>query len=482
MAKDVKAFLKVKREVSAYRQINERLKDYREIANLPAVKLSREQASRCMDCGTPFCHWACPLGNYIPAWNDLVTAGRWEKALALLQATNNFPEITGRICPAPCEYSCVLDINGEPVTIRETELAIIEYGFKNKLIKPGKPESRTGKKIAIVGSGPAGLAAADQLNRAGHHVTVFEKDDDIGGILRYGIPDFKLEKEIVNRRINLLENEGIEFKTNINVGEDYPGRKLLTHFDAVLIAIGARQPRDLNIPGRELTGIHFAMNYLTQSNKRVAGKKIPESELINAKDKRVVVIGGGDTGSDCVGTANRQGAGCVVEIEVLPKPPESRSNADPWPQYPLLLKTSSSHQEGVERQWSILTKKFTGEKGRVTGLDCVKVEFINENNAGGPVMKEIPGSQFQIEADLVLLAIGFLHPQHRGLVEELCLNLDKRGNIKTDVDFMSSIKGVFSAGDCHYGQSLVVRAIREGRAAAHCMDKYLMGSSNLPVS
>ncbi|PIQ89276.1 MAG: glutamate synthase [Candidatus Omnitrophica bacterium CG11_big_fil_rev_8_21_14_0_20_42_13] len=473
--KDVKAFLKIKRQKSEYRPVCERVKDYQEVAVVRPDERSQEQASRCMDCGTPFCHWACPVGNYIPEWNDLSSRGHWQRALELLHACNNFPEFTGRLCPALCEYSCVLGLNDDPVTIRENELSIIEHAFKTGLIKANPPKKRTGKKVAVVGSGPAGLACADQLNKAGHSVTVFERDDKPGGILRYGIPDFKIEKSVIDRRIDLMKKEGIEFKTGINAGIDYESAKLLKEFDALSLACGSRMPRDLKIEGRELSGIHFAMDYLIQNNKRVSGENIPQDREITAKDKRVVVIGGGDTGADCVGTANRQGASCVVQIEVMPKPPECRDDSCPWPRYPLLLKTSSSHEEGAQRHWAILTKKFSGEGGRVKKLHCARVEFKSRQ------IKEIAGSEFEIEADLVILAIGFVHPEHKGLVSDLKLELDNRGNVKADDKYATSQKGVFSCGDMRSGQSLIVWAISEGRSAAHYVDSYLMGKTSLPL-
>lgn len=477
---DVKGFLKVKRQVAKYRPVCERIKDYSEVSVLPQKTHSEEQASRCMDCGTPFCHWGCPIGNYIPEWNDLVFRKKWDKAFELLNATNNLPEVTGRICPALCEYACVLGINDDPVTVRENELAIIEFGFKNGYIKPRPPKKRTGKSVAIVGSGPSGLCCADQLNKAGHKVIVFERDSKIGGIMRFGIPDFKLEKWILDRRIKLLEKEGIVFKPGVNIGIDYPAAKLLKDFDAVCLAGGSRTPRDLNIEGRHLSGIHFAMEYLIQSNKRVCGEKIPAKELIDAKGKRVVVIGGGDTGSDCVGTANRQGAKCVTQIELMPKPASCRTKVYPWPKYPMLLKTTSSHEEGGGREWSILTKKFTGKDGAVKKLSCVRVEF-GKDASGCLLMKELSGSGFEIEADLVVLALGFLHPEKKGALEELELSLDSKGNVKTDANFMTSVKGVFSCGDMHRGQSLIVWAIAEGRRSAYEIDKHLMGQSVLPA-
>ncbi len=478
---DPRGFLKIKRQNSEFRPVCERIVDYREVAPLRSDGRSQEQASRCMDCGTPFCHWGCPIGNYIPEWNDLVFRGYWKKAFELLSATNNLPEITGRLCPYPCEYACVLGINDDPVTIRENELAIIEYAFKAGLVKPRPPKKRSGKKVAIVGSGPAGLACSDQLNRAGHKVVVFERDNKIGGILRYGIPDFKLEKQVLDRRLKILKKEGIQFKTGTNVGKDYPVSGILEDFDAVCLAAGSRLPRDLNIEGRDLKGINFAMDYLIQSNKLISGEKISPKEVISAKGKRVVVLGGGDTGADCVGTAHRQGASCVTQIELMPAASQCRSEDFPWPRYPMILKTSSSHEEGGERKWQILTKKFSGENGALSKLSCVRVDFSGRDARGCPLMKELSGSDFEIEADLLILALGFLHPEHSGLVKELKLKLDERGNVKTDSSQMTSAKGVFAAGDMHRGQSWIVWAIAEGRATAHHIDKYLMGESNLPV-
>lgn len=478
---DIKGFLKIKRQTIKYRPVCERVKDFREICIVPEVKHSEEQASRCMDCGTPFCHWGCPVGNYIPEWNDLVFHRHRDKAFKLLDATNNLPEVTGRICPSMCEYACVLGINDDPVTIRENELSIIEHAFKKGIIKPRPPKKRSGKQVAVVGSGPAGWACADQLNRAGHKVTLFEKDDKIGGIMRYGIPDFKLEKWILERRLKILKKEGIEFRVNTFVGIDYPVKRLLQEFDAVCLAGGSRCPRDLNIEGRDLKGIHFAMDYLIQSNKKVAGEIITQNKLIDAKGKHVVVIGGGDTGADCVGVAHRQGAGCVVQIELLPTPPTCRTKDFPWPKYPMLLKTSTSHEEGGERQWAVLTKKFIGKDGNVNKLSCIKVEFPAKAEKGCPIMREVTGSEFEIEADLIILALGFLHPEKKGLIDQLHLDLDQRGNIKTDKNLMTSVKGLFCAGDMHRGQSLIVWAISEGRSAARHIDKYLMGETNLPI-
>jgi len=476
---DVKGFLKVKRQPGTYRPVCERVKDFTEVNLLRTEAQNRDQSSRCMDCGTPFCHSGCPIGNYIPEWNDFVFHGQWGKAFNLLDATNNLPEVTGRICPALCEFACVLGINDDPVTIRENELGIIEYAFKKGLIKPRIPEKRTGRKIAVVGSGPAGLACADQLNSAGHRVTVFERDDAVGGILRYGIPEFKLEKKIIDRRIKILEKEGIKFKTGANIGVNYQAKRIIDEFDAICVACGSRFPRDLNIEGRNMSGINFAMDYLIQSNKRIKGDKIPADKLIDAKGKRVVVIGGGDTGADCVGVAHRQGATCVSQIEIMPKPPTCRTRDYSWPKYPLLLKSSTSHEEGGQRDWSVLTKKFIGLQGKLKKLACVRVEF-KEDASGCSQMQEIAGSQFEIDADLVILALGFLHPEKKGVIEELQLDLDQRGNVKTDNNFMSSKKGLFACGDMRRGQSLIVWAIAEGRRAAHYIDKYLMGQSILP--
>ncbi len=472
MVGDPRGFLKQGRVGSEYRPVCERVKDYKQVFEIRPDETTRLQAQRCMDCGTPFCHSGCPVGNVIPEWNELVYHRQWEKAFRLLDMTNNLPEITGRVCPAPCEYSCVLGVNNDPVTVRENELGIIEHAFENGFVKPNPPESRTGKIVAVVGSGPSGLSCAAELNKAGHKVTVFERDEKIGGIMRFGIPDFKLEKNVLDRRIGIWKSEGIEFKTGVNIGKDIPAKDILKEYDALCLCCGSRQPRDLNIEGRSLSGVFFAMEYLMQSNRKVSGVKFPEGEIIDAKGKKVVVIGGGDTGSDCVGTANRQGASCVVQIELMPMPPKERTKAFPWPKYPLLLKTSSSHEEGVERKWSIMTKKFAGENGKLKKLVCVRVD---------DKLKEIPGSDFEIEADLVFLAMGFLGPEKEGLIQELGLELDPRTNIKTGLDYMTSVKGVFSSGDMRRGQSLIVWAISEGRRSAHFIDRYLMGDSSIKI-
>ncbi len=479
--KDVHAFLKIGRRHEEYRPVYERLKDYRHVALERSVEETTAQTSRCMDCGIPFCHWACPIGNIIPEWNDRMMMGDHRRAFELLDSTNNLPEVTGRVCPAPCEYSCVLGINDEAVSIRENELGIIEYAFREGIITPRPPVQRTGKKVAVVGSGPSGIACASQLNRAGHTVTVFEKEKLAGGIMRYGIPDFKLEKWVLDRRIDLLTKEGISFVTGTDVGSPaYPASKLTAEFDAVCLAGGAKKPRDLAIPGREMSGIYYAMQYLTQSNKRISGEAFSEA-VIDARDKSVVVIGGGDTGSDCVGTANRQGAKHVVQIEVLPMPPDSRTDMYPWPKFPMLLKTTSSHEEGVVRDWAVLTKRFLGMNGAVKKIECVRVDFSQKDAKGAPIMKEVPHSAFTIEADLVLLSIGFLGPVREGMLTDMGTAFDERGNVKTDANGMTSVKGVFSAGDMRRGQSLIVWAISEGRRTARFIDEYLMGASDLSV-
>jgi len=478
---DVKGFLKLARKNSQHRLVCERIRDFEEVSKILPQEQSQDQASRCMDCSTPFCHSACPIGNYIPEWNDYMFRGNWKDAVELLESTNSFPEITGRLCPALCEYACVLGLNDDAVTIRENELAIAEFGFRSGLIKPKSINRRTKKRVAIIGSGPAGLSCAVGLNRVGHRVTVFERDNLVGGILRYGIPDFKLEKKIIDRRINIFKQEGVEFKTNINVGVDYSVKELLQEFDAICLAGGSSVPRDIKIEARESKGIYFAMEYLTQSNRILAKETISADEIINARGKKVVIIGGGDTGADCVGTAHRQGASCVTQIEILPQPANCRTEAYPWPGYPLLLKTTTSHQEGGERLWAVLTKRFIQQKGLVKGISCVRIEFTQAQGKTCPVVKEIPGSEFEINADLVIIAVGFLHPQHSGLLTDINVEFDERGNVKTNQFYMTSVKKVFSAGDMRRGQSLVVWAISEGRRAGYFIDQYLMGRSNLPL-
>lgn len=458
-------FLEFERELPSKRAVEERVGDYKELDQPFGEEKTNDQSARCMDCGVPFCHSGCPLGNKIPDFNEAVYQGDWENAYDLLKSTNNFPEFTGRICPAPCEGSCVLGINQPPVAIEHIEKSIAEKAFDLGLEKARVPASRTGKKIVVVGSGPAGLAAADLLNQKGHSVAVFERDLKIGGLLRFGIPDFKLEKWVVERRVELLQEEGIEFTTSVNVGVDISAKKLLVDFDAIVLCGGSTIPRDLPIKGRDLQGVHFAMDFLTQQNKEVSGL-IVENERIMATGKNVIVIGGGDTGSDCVGTSNRQNAKRVSQIEILDKPPIDRKELNPWPEWPMTLKTSTSHEEGCERDWSLLTKEFVGEKGILTGLKVVEVSF----DSGKTVEKE--GSERVIPCDLVLIAAGFVHPQKEGLLEQLKLDLDQRGNVQTK-NFKSNVDKVFAAGDMRRGQSLVVWAIAEGRKAAEQVDSFL---------
>jgi glutamate synthase (NADPH) small chain len=474
----IDGFMKFNREMPKSRDPKERTKDYKEVYTQLEKEKVKQQAARCMDCGVPFCHNGCPLGNVIPDFNDAVYNGKWEEAIKILSSTNNFPEFTGRICPAPCEASCVLSINNNPVTIEYIEKTIAEQAWEKGYIKPNPPKVRTGKRVAVVGSGPAGLAAAAQLNKAGHWVTVFERSDRIGGLLRYGIPDFKLEKTVLDRRIRLMEQEGIIFRTNAHVGVNISANHLRSEFDAVVMCGGASAPRDLPIPGRNFKGVHFAMDFLSQQNKRVAGDRIFSGEIL-ANNKNVLVIGGGDTGSDCVGTSNRHGAKTVTQIELLAKPPLKRDDAsNPWPLWPMVLMTSSSHEEGVERQWAILTKEFLGDNnGRLTGLKIVDIKW-GVNAQGKMGFEEIPGTEKIIPCELALLAIGFVGAEKGGLVEELKLELNERGNIKS-TNYMTSEEGVFAAGDVHRGQSLVVWAISEGREAARAVDMWLMGQSHL---
>jgi glutamate synthase (NADPH/NADH) small chain len=454
--------------------VPERVKDWREF-ELPVLQEELvRQGARCMDCGIPFCNTGCPLGNLIPDWNDHVFHANSEQAIIALHATNNFPEFTGRVCPAPCEAACVLGINADPVSIKLIERSIADRAFAEGRIQSVLPKLRTGKKVAVIGSGPAGLAAAQQLNRAGHWVTLLEKDDRIGGLLTYGIPDFKMEKWLVERRVQQMKDEGVVFKTSVNVGIDLPADQLLSEFDAVCVCTGSRVPRDLPVVGREFEGIHFAMDFLEQQNRRVAGEVIPDETAILATGKKVVVIGGGDTGSDCIGTSHRQGAESVTSFEILPRPPEERASSTPWPLWPLMLRTSSSHEEGGSRDWSVATERISGENGRIKRLHCVRVDFKNGR------FERLAGTEFELEADLVLLAMGFLHPEHKGLVADLGLKLDARGNVAVDERYMSSVAGVFAAGDCRRGQSLVVWAIAEGRKAARGIDQYLMGRTQLP--
>jgi glutamate synthase (NADPH/NADH) small chain len=473
-------FLEFTRELPSKRPVQERKNDYKEFVSLYKESQLNQQASRCMNCGIPFCHHGCPLGNVIPEFNDAVYKQSWQEAYDILSSTNNFPEFTGRICPAPCESSCVLGINQPPVAIEEIEKHIIEIAFEKGLVKAKKPAIRTGKKIAVVGSGPAGLAAADQLNIAGHTVTVFERDDEPGGLLRYGIPDFKLEKWVVARRIKLMEEEGITFKCNANVGVNISINDLLREYHAIVLAGGSTIPRDLPVPGRELNGVHFAMDFLKQQNKRVS--KLPvDGEAIMATGKNVVVIGGGDTGSDCVGTSNRHKALSVTQFELLPKPPDARTAHMPWPTYPMTLKTSSSHEEGADRHWAVATKEFIGDgKGNLKGLKIVTLEWKLTDDGRAANFVEVPGSEREIPCELALFAMGFVHPQHAGLLLELGVELDERGNVKApEKSYQTNIAKVFTAGDMRRGQSLVVWAISEGRECARKVDEYLMGQSLL---
>ncbi len=475
-------FKEFERDTPKRRSVQERIKDFKEFyVEWPEQEI-RDQGARCMNCAVPFCHTGCPLGNIIPDWNDLVYRGRWQKALAELHATNNFPEFTGRICPAPCEASCTLSINDDPVTIEYIEKAIADRGFKEGWIVPEPPARRTGKRVAVIGSGPAGMASAQQLNRAGHWVTVFERDDYIGGLLRLGIPDFKLDKALVQRRVDLMSEEGVEFKTGANIGVNVPVEDLLNDFDAICLAIGSTKARGLEVPGRELEGIHLAMDYLPLQNKLIAGEHISPDKMITAEGKRVVILGGGDTGADCLGTAHRQGAEVVYQFELLDEPPTERLPGNPWPQWPIILRSSAAHDEGGIRDYGILTKGFSGSNGSVEKLHYTRLDWSEKDANGRPIMKEIPGSESEVETDLVLLAMGFLHPEHEGMLTDLGVELDGRGNVKTDQSRMSSIPGVFAAGDAARGQSLVVWAIAEGREAAHHIDKYLMGATNLPRS
>jgi len=468
-------FMEYQRELPTRRPVTERVNDWFEIYQDFPLEKVRTQGARCMDCGVPFCHTGCPLNNIIPDWNDFVYKDRWRDAIRTLHATNNFPEFTGRICPAPCEAACVLGISEPAVAIKVIERSIIDHAWNEGWIRPEATASKTGKKIAIIGSGPAGLAAAQQLARAGHDVTVYEKSDRVGGLLRYGIPDFKMEKHHIDRRIRQMDAEGVKFEVNAHVGGNVDPLELKRNFDAVLIAAGAEQPRDLNLPGRELKGIHFAMEFLPQQNKRVAGDKVPNQ--IMATGKRVIIIGGGDTGADCLGTAHRHRASSIHQFEIMPQPPAERADATPWPLWPMMLRQETSHEEGGERMWSIATTKFTGDaNGNVTKLHAIQVGGIETD------FETIPGTEFTLDADLVLLAMGFTGPIKEGLLASFGVELDRRGNVKASMDdFRTSDPRIFAAGDARRGQSLVVWAIAEGRKAAHAIDKALMGSSKLPT-
>lgn len=465
-------FLEYTRKDAPKRQVSERIKDYKEIEGFLSVSDVEIQAARCMDCGVPFCHsFGCPIKNLIPDWNDMIFHKQWKKAYELLNSSNGLPEITGRICPAPCEYSCTLAINQPAVTIRQIELQIIENAWKEGWTQSQSQSYKSGKKVAVIGSGPAGLSAAQVLNELGHQVVVFEKSNRIGGLLRYGIPDFKLEKWIIDRRLDLMKREGIIFEPGVEAGIDISDRYVKQHFDAILISTGAGVPRDLKVPGRELNNIHFAMEFLTQQNQINAGDIIPPEKKISAKGKNVVVIGGGDTGSDCIGTSIRQGAKKITQIELLPQPPENRNPDNPWPTWPLILRSSTSHEEGCERIWSVLTKEFVGKNGKVTKLKCVKILWFKDEN-GKMIFREIPSSEFEIDADIVFLAMGFHHVEHGPLIKNLNLSLDNNGNIKVDENYMTSSNGVFAAGDSMTGASLVVRAIYYARQAAFAINNF----------
>jgi glutamate synthase (NADPH/NADH) small chain len=473
-------FLEHGRKGTPYRQVEERVQDYKLAQNDMPVADLQVQAARCMDCGIPFCNNGCPLGNIIPDWNDLAYRDKWEDALARLHSTNNFPEFTGLVCPAPCEAACVLGINQDPVTIKAVEWEIIRRGYDEGWIKARPPARRSGRSVAVVGSGPAGMAAAQQLSRAGHTVTLFEKNDRIGGLLRYGIPDFKLEKRLIDRRMDQMRDEGVQFQTGVHVGVDLTPADLRKSFDAVLLCMGSEMSRDLPIEGRDLAGVHFAMDFLPQQNRRVAGDSVIPSLDIQATDKHVVVLGGGDTGSDCVGTSHRQGAKSVTSIELLERPPDGRHPSTPWPQWPITFRSSSSHDEGGTREYAMMTKRFIGEGGWVKELEAIQVRFGEPDASGRPAMEEVPDSLERRPADLVLLAMGFVHPVHEGLVDGLGVDKDPRGNVLADTrGYATSEPGVFAAGDCRRGQSLVVWAISEGREAARAVDRYLTGETRL---
>ena len=473
-------FMEIDRIERDYEPVEDRIKHFKEfMVPLSPEKVS-EQGARCMDCGIPYCHQGCPVNNLIPDWNEMVYSGKWRDALDLLHSTNNFPEFTGRICPAPCESSCTLNITDSPVAIKTIECSVVDRGWDEGWIKPQLPIKHTDKKVAVIGSGPSGLACAQQLARAGHAVVVFEKNARIGGLLRIGIPDFKMEKTLIDRRMAQMQSEGVEFRVNSNVGKNVSIENLNKEFDAIAFCGGSETPRNLPVPGRDLKGVYFAMEFLSQQNDRVSGKVVNADIEILAKGKKVLVIGGGDTGSDCVGTSNRQGAISVTQLELLDQPPEKENKALTWPNWPMKLRTSSSHQEGCERNWSVLTKSFEGKNGNVNKLNCVNVEWLKDSD-GKMKMVEVEGSIFSFEADLVLLAMGFVHPIHEGLINDLKVNLTPAGNLDAnEVKYQTSIKKFFAAGDSRRGQSLVVWAIKEGRQCAHSIDNFLMGSSELP--
>ena len=476
----VTGFMEFDRLDRSYAPVDERVKHYKEFIVPLSNNDIKRQSARCMDCGIPFCHNGCPVNNLIPDWNDLIYGENWKAALEALHSTNNFPEFTGRVCPAPCEASCTLNITDKPVTIKSIECAIIDRGWNEGWVTPKISHSKTGKKVAVIGSGPAGLACSQQLARVGHSVSLFERNATFGGLLRYGIPDFKMEKHLIDRRIEQMRAEGVTFIGNTEIGIDVSTADILETFDAMVLTGGSETPRNLEVPGRDLDGVHYAMDFLAQQNRRIAGEDVTDNRTILAGGKHVVVIGGGDTGSDCVGTSIRQGAASVTQLEVMPKPPEMENKALSWPNWPLKLRTSSSHLEGAERDWSVATKAFTGEGGRLTGLELVRNEW-KQNENGQFSMVELPATEFHLKADLVLLAMGFVHPKPAGLLDELDVALDERGNVKADeTSYKTSQENVFVAGDMRRGQSLVVWAIKEGRRAARAVDEHLMGMSTLP--
>jgi len=478
----VTGFMEAVRRIPLRRDKVTRLEDWKEVYLEWDESDARRQASRCMDCGVPFCNSSCPLGNLIPEFNDFIYHSNWEEAVERLHATNNFPEFTGRICPAPCEASCTLSVNNDPVTIEMIEKQIVEHAWKEGWIKPQPAKLKSGKKVAVIGSGPAGLATAQQLARAGHTVTVYERNEYIGGLLALGIPEFKLEKDVIERRVNQLRGEGLKFRVNTNVGVDVTPEELLADFDAICLSGGSTIPRDLPVEGRDLKGVYFAMEFLTQQNRKLRGQEFPPEENIDVVNKKVIIIGGGDTGADCLGTSHRQGAANIIQMEIMPRPSETREATNPWPQWPTIFRTSSAHEEGGDRDFNVLTKRFVGDdEGNLKLLECARVEWVKDEETGRFNMNEVPGSEFTIEADAVFLAMGFLHPQHNGLLDDLGVDYDPRGNVAADGSLRTNLDKVFACGDMQRGQSLVVHAIASGRRAARQIDIFLTGESRLPT-